>query len=120
MTNWLLCFHLGFGTKWVAVPNGPDNHAAQSTAAQVGAHRPAQPPCAGLFRMAAGPSFSGNREHLELKVSTRKFPHRFWAQVTVGGITGLLYVVTPFWPDWIEAISGWDPDQHKGSFDGLR
>jgi len=54
-----------------------------------------------------------------LKASIRKIPRRFWAQVTVGGITGLLYVVTPFWPDWIEAISGWDPDQHKGSFEWL-
>jgi hypothetical protein len=26
-----------------------------------------------------------------------------------------LAIVTPFFPDWIEAISGWDPDQHDGS-----
>jgi hypothetical protein len=42
-----------------------------------------------------------------------------WAEVAIGGVTGLFYVVTPFRPDWIEAISGWDPDQHKGSVEWI-
>ena len=28
---------------------------------------------------------------------------------------GALGIITIFWHDWIEALSGWDPDQHSGS-----
>jgi hypothetical protein len=49
----------------------------------------------------------------------RNVPCRVWAQVIVGGATGLLYVVTPFRPDWIEAICGFDPDQHGGSVEWI-
>jgi hypothetical protein len=27
--------------------------------------------------------------------------------------------VTIFWHDWIEALTGWDPDQHNGSAEWL-
>jgi hypothetical protein len=27
---------------------------------------------------------------------------------------GILGVLTIFWHDWIEALSGWDPDHHNG------
>ena len=47
--------------------------------------------------------------------SKRKLQRRFWQNTVVGAVTGVLSVVTPIWPDWIEAISGWDPDQHDGS-----
>jgi hypothetical protein len=40
---------------------------------------------------------------------------RYWAGSALGGLAGVLAVVTPFWPDWIEAVSGLDPDQHDGS-----
>ena len=30
-----------------------------------------------------------------------------------------LAIVTPFAPDWIEVVSGWDPDQHDGSVERL-
>ncbi len=46
-------------------------------------------------------------------------PRRFWAEAVLGGITAVLTVITPFWPDWIEAISGWDPDQHDGSVEWM-
>jgi hypothetical protein len=109
----------GVGTEWVVVPIGPDNRAACVHPCSAGAHLPAQTPLRGAFSASElGPPFT-TPEHLELKASIRKFPRRLSAQVTVGGITGLLYVVTPFWPDWIEAVSGWDPDQHKGSFEWL-
>jgi hypothetical protein len=39
----------------------------------------------------------------------------FWVETGLAALTGLLCVITLFWPDWIEAISGWDPDQHDGS-----
>jgi hypothetical protein len=30
-----------------------------------------------------------------------------------------LAVLTIFWPDWIEALTGYDPDQHDGTVEGL-
>jgi hypothetical protein len=55
-----------------------------------------------------------------LTLQIRDLPPRFWAQVVVVGMTGLLYVVTPFRPDWIEAIcGGFDPDRHDGSIEWI-
>lgn len=34
-------------------------------------------------------------------------------------LAGLLGVVTIFWHDWIEALTGWDPDHHNGSVEWL-
>ena len=31
----------------------------------------------------------------------------FWIEAVLGTLTGVLAVITPFFPDWIEAISGW-------------
>ena len=39
----------------------------------------------------------------------------FWVEAALGTLTGVLAVITPFFSDWIEAISGWDPDQHDGT-----
>jgi H+/Cl- antiporter ClcA len=39
----------------------------------------------------------------------------FWIEAVLGTITGVLTVITLFFPDWVEAISGWDPDQHDGT-----
>lgn len=38
------------------------------------------------------------------------------AAAILGGALGLLTIV---WPDWIERLTGWDPDQHSGSFEIL-
>ena len=32
---------------------------------------------------------------------------------------GALGIITMFWHDWIEALTGWDPDQHNGSAEWL-
>ena len=32
---------------------------------------------------------------------------------------GILGIVTIFWHDWIEALTGWDPDHHNGSFEWI-
>jgi hypothetical protein len=37
----------------------------------------------------------------------------------LAAIAGLLALITPIFPDWIEAVSGWDPDQHNGSVEWL-
>jgi hypothetical protein len=34
---------------------------------------------------------------------------------TLAAGTAVLGVVTIFWHDWIESLTGWDPDQHSGS-----
>jgi hypothetical protein len=36
-------------------------------------------------------------------------------EAALTALTGTLAVVTIFWRDWIEAISGWDPDHHNGT-----
>jgi len=30
-----------------------------------------------------------------------------------------LALITPIFPDWIEFVSGWDPDQHDGSVERM-
>jgi hypothetical protein len=47
--------------------------------------------------------------------SKSKLQRRLWLKTLIGAGTGVLSVVTPIWPDWIEAISGWDPDHRDGS-----
>ena len=44
---------------------------------------------------------------------------RFWVAAALASLALILCVITPVWPDWIEAISGWDPDQHDGSVEWL-
>jgi len=45
----------------------------------------------------------------------KKLRRRFWVETVLASVAGVLCVIMPIWPDWIEAISGWDPDQHSGS-----
>lgn len=45
----------------------------------------------------------------------RNFRPLFWIEAVLAAITGVLALITPFFPDWIEAVSGCDPDQHDGS-----
>ena len=49
----------------------------------------------------------------------RTFRTRFWVLSGITAITGILAIITPFAPDWIEIVSGWDPDQHGGSVERL-
>jgi hypothetical protein len=36
-------------------------------------------------------------------------------ETALTAFTGTLAVVTIFWHDWIEALTGWDPDHHNGT-----
>ena len=38
---------------------------------------------------------------------------------SLAGFCGGLALLTIFWPDWIEALTGYDPDQHNGTVEGL-
>ena len=43
----------------------------------------------------------------------------FWIEAGLAAITGVLALITPIFPDWIEFVSGWDPDQHDGSVERM-
>jgi hypothetical protein len=81
---------------------------------------PAQREAKRLTEVALGEGSGVEEEEPALTLQIRNLPPRFWAQAVLGGTTGLLYVVTPFRPDWIEAIyGGFDPDQHDGSIEWI-
>ncbi len=42
---------------------------------------------------------------------------RFWLEALLASLCGLLAVLTLFWRDWIEALTGFDPDHHNGAFE---
>jgi hypothetical protein len=42
---------------------------------------------------------------------------RFWLEATLASLSGFLGVLTVFWRDWVEALTGFDPDRHTGSFE---
>lgn len=44
---------------------------------------------------------------------------RFWAEAGLASLCGVLAVLTLFWRDWIEALTGFSPDQHNGSFEWM-
>jgi undecaprenyl pyrophosphate phosphatase UppP len=40
-------------------------------------------------------------------------------EAAIAAIAAVLGITTIFWRDWIEALTGWDPDHHNGSFEWL-
>jgi hypothetical protein len=49
----------------------------------------------------------------------KKLRRRFWAEIVLAASSGILSAITVVWPDWIEMITGWDPDQHSGSVEWI-
>jgi hypothetical protein len=49
----------------------------------------------------------------------RQLRVRFLLETGFGGAAAGLGVLTLFWPDWIEAVFGVDPDRHSGLFEWL-
>jgi DMSO/TMAO reductase YedYZ heme-binding membrane subunit len=43
---------------------------------------------------------------------------RFWIEATLASVTGVMFVVTLFWHEWLEAF-GFDPDHGDGSAEWL-
>jgi hypothetical protein len=78
---------------------------------------PAQREAKRLAEVALGEARGFEEKEPELTLRIRNLPPRFWAQVIVGGTTGLLYIMTAFRGDWIEACGRFDPDQHDGSIE---
>jgi DMSO/TMAO reductase YedYZ heme-binding membrane subunit len=44
---------------------------------------------------------------------------RFWLEAVLASVSGFLAVLTVFWKDWIEGLTGFDPDHHNGSFEWM-
>ncbi|HLK75477.1 MAG TPA: hypothetical protein VKU77_17720 [Streptosporangiaceae bacterium] len=44
---------------------------------------------------------------------------RIRVEAALAVLPGALGIMTIFWHDWIEALTGWDPDQHHGSAEWL-
>ncbi len=44
---------------------------------------------------------------------------RFWVEAGLAALCGFLAVLTAFTRDWIEALTGFDPDNHNGSFEWI-
>ncbi|MFE4516948.1 ABC transporter permease [Kitasatospora sp. NPDC056783] len=44
---------------------------------------------------------------------------RFWLETALGGLSGLLLLLTLLWPQWIETLLGLDPDAGSGTVEWL-
>jgi hypothetical protein len=40
-------------------------------------------------------------------------------ETAVALFAGILGILTIFWHDWIEALTGWDPDNHNGTVEWI-
>ncbi|MFB7128492.1 ABC transporter permease [Kitasatospora sp. NPDC056273] len=44
---------------------------------------------------------------------------RFWLETALGALSGLLFLLTLVWPQWIETLLGLDPDAGSGAAEWL-
>jgi hypothetical protein len=50
-------------------------------------------------------------------IRTARAGRLFWAETALAVLTASLAILTSVWPAWIEAVFGFDPDHHNGSFE---
>ncbi|GGK76444.1 ABC transporter permease [Mangrovihabitans endophyticus] len=46
-------------------------------------------------------------------------PVRFWAQASLAALTTILTVTTVLSREWVEILTGWDPDRGSGALEWL-
>jgi hypothetical protein len=44
---------------------------------------------------------------------------RFWLEIGMATFTAILFVITLVWPEWIEMVFHFSPDEGDGSFERL-
>jgi len=49
----------------------------------------------------------------------RRSKIRAQLEATLALCAGILGILTIFWHDWIEALTGWDPDNHNGGVEWI-
>ena len=49
----------------------------------------------------------------------RQLSVRFWLEVGLASVTGILFLVTLIWKDWIEIVFGVEPDAGSGMLEWL-
>jgi hypothetical protein len=48
---------------------------------------------------------------------SRTLPARFWFEVITGSVGLALFILTLFSREWIEELTGWDPDNGSGALE---
>jgi undecaprenyl pyrophosphate phosphatase UppP len=61
----------------------------------------------------------GGDKELAMNKALKPSRVRVVAETAIASFAGALGVLTIFWHDWIEALTGWDPDHHNGSFEWM-
>ena len=44
---------------------------------------------------------------------------RLWLETALAAVSGVLGLLTLVTRDWIEGVTGWDPDHHNGSLEWI-
>jgi hypothetical protein len=62
---------------------------------------------------------ASRHEELAMTKPVKPSKVRIGLEAAIASFAGALGVLTVFWHDWIEGLTGWDPDHHNGAFEWL-
>jgi hypothetical protein len=57
--------------------------------------------------------------HPEGLLMSKRLGPIFWTESVLACIASFLAVLTAVWPDWIEGLTGFQPDTHNGSLEWI-
>jgi ferric-dicitrate binding protein FerR (iron transport regulator) len=74
----------------------------------------------GLERLMDEPRYrdAPTAEERRMGSRQRRIRARFWVEIALAALTGVLSVLTLIWKDWLEAF-GIEPDHHNGTAESL-